>query len=196
AGKSNLLEAMLLLARLVGERTLTEAFAEGIRGYPLEAFSLPPEGMEALLLQPRPTIRLEAEMSEPKIPGSMKKPSILSYQIAVGIDPQSGRLSVLDERLEDLHRNRRSRSKNPCLEKVSREKDGENVELLAIRKRGSQSPPFEEAIGLHHTIVSNRQYTGPERYPLFDQLHREIGAWRMAHSLSRPPGNAPAPATP
>jgi len=181
AGKSNLLEAMLLLARLVGERTLTEAFAEGIRGYPLEAFSLPPEGMEALLLQPRPTIRLEAEMSEPKIPGSTKKPSILSYQIAIGIDPQSGRLSVLDERLEDLHRNRRPRSKNPCLEKVSRERDGETVELLAIRKRGSQSHPFEEAIGLHHTIVSNRQYTGPERYPLFDQLHREIGAWRILY---------------
>jgi len=84
AGKSNLLEAMLLLARLVGERTLTEAFAEGIRGYPLEAFSLPPEGMEALLLQPRPTIRLEAEMSEPIAPGSTKRPGILSYQIAVG----------------------------------------------------------------------------------------------------------------
>ena len=44
AGKSNLLEALLLLARLVGERTLTEAFAEGIRGYPLEAFSLPQKG--------------------------------------------------------------------------------------------------------------------------------------------------------
>jgi len=99
----------------------------------------------------------------------------------VGIDPQSCRLSVLDERLEDLHRNRRPRSKNPCLEKVSREKDGETVELLAIRKRGSQSPPFEEAIGLLHTVVSNRQYTGPERYPLFDQLHREIGAWRILY---------------
>lgn len=147
---------MLLLARLVGERTLTEAFSEGIRGYPLEALSLPPEGMEAFLLQPRPTIRLQVEMSVPIAAGSTKNPSILSYQIAVGIDPQSGRLSVLDEQLEDLHRNRRPRSKNPCLEKVSRERDGETVELLAIRKHGSQRPPCEEAIGLHHTIVTIR----------------------------------------
>lgn len=81
AGKSNLLEALLLLARLVGERTLSEAFAEGIRGYPLEAFSLPPGGMEALLQQPRPTIRLEAEMSEPATPASTRKPGILAYQV-------------------------------------------------------------------------------------------------------------------
>jgi predicted ATPase len=181
AGKSNLLEALLLLARLVGERTLSDAFAEGIRGYPLEAFSLPPGGMEALLQHPRPTIRLEAEMSEPATPGSTRKPGILAYQVEVGIEPQSGRLSVLDERLEDLHRNRRPRSKNPCLERMSRDRDGQPTHVLAVRKRGSQSHPFEEPIGLPHTIVSNRQYTGPERYPLFDQLHREIGAWRILY---------------
>jgi predicted ATPase len=181
AGKSNLLEALLLLARLVGERTLSEAFAEGIRGYPLEAFSLPPGGMEALLQQPQARIRLEAEMSEPAAPGSTRKPGILSYQVEVGIEPQSGRLSVLDERLEDWHRNRTPRSKKPCLERMSRERDGQSSDVLAIRKRGKQSHPFEEPIGLPHTIVSNRQYTGSERYPLFDQLHREIGAWRILY---------------
>ncbi len=81
AGKSNLVEAMLLLARLVGERTLSEAFAEGIRGYPLEAFSLPSGGVEALLQQQHARIRLEAEMSEPAAPGSSRKPGLLSFWI-------------------------------------------------------------------------------------------------------------------
>ncbi|MEB3317317.1 MAG: AAA family ATPase [Cyanobacteriota bacterium] len=62
AGKSNLLEAILLLSRLVGERTLSEAFSEGIRGYPLEAFTLVEGDLEQLLKGPNPHIRLEAEL--------------------------------------------------------------------------------------------------------------------------------------
>jgi hypothetical protein len=56
AGKSNLLEAILLFSRLVGERTLSEAFAEGIRGYPLEAFTLVEGGLEQLLKGPNPGV--------------------------------------------------------------------------------------------------------------------------------------------
>ena len=56
AGKSNLLEALLLLSRLVGERTLSEAFAEGIRGYPLEAFTLAEGGLEQLLHGPHASL--------------------------------------------------------------------------------------------------------------------------------------------
>lgn len=181
AGKSNLLEALLLLSRLVGERTLSEAFASGIRGYPLEAFSLPEGGLEQLLHSSNPTLRLEAEMTIAPTAGSKKKPDILSYQVEIGIDPQSGRLSVQDEQLEDLTRTRKPRHRNPCLEKVSRDKDGIATELLAIRRHGSPSHPYEEPVGLPHTVVSNRQYTGSDRYPLFDQLHQEIGSWRILY---------------
>lgn len=174
AGKSNLLEALLLLSRLVGERTLSEAFAEGIRGYPLEAFTFSDGGLEHLLHGPMPHLRLEVEMSMPTPSASRRRPDILSYQVEVAIDPRSGRLSVQDERLEDLTAKRKPRRRNPCLEKVGRDK-------LAIRRQGSQSPPFTESVGLPYTTVSNRQYTGAERYPLFDQLHQEIGSWRILY---------------
>lgn len=180
AGKSNLLEALLLLSRLVGERTLSEAFAEGIRGYPLEAFTLAEGGLEQLLHGPSPCLRLEAEMSMEPPPGRRRQ-DILSYQVEVAIDPQSGRLSVQDERLEDLTPNRKPRHRNPCLEKVPRDRDGSITDVLAIRRHGSPSHPFEEGVGLSHTIVSNRQFTGAERYPLFDQLHQEIGSWRILY---------------
>jgi len=181
AGKSNLLEALLLLSRLVGERTLSDAFAAGIRGYPLEAFSFPDGGLEQLLRGANPCLRLEAEMAMEPSSRSKKKPDILSYQVAVGIDPLSGRLSVADERLEDLTANRKPRHRNPCIERVSRESDGKAIHLLSIRRHGSPGHPHEEPVGLPHTVVSNRQYTGPERYPLFDQLHHEIGSWRILY---------------
>lgn len=181
AGKSNLLEALLLLSRLVGERTLSEAFAEGIRGYPLEAFTLADGGLEQLLHGPLPHLRLEVEMSTPLPAASRRRPDILSYQVEVAIDPQSGRLSVQDERLEDLTANHKPRHRNPCLEKMARERDGITTDVLSIRRQGSPSHPYEESVGLPHTIVSNRQFTGAERYPLFDQLHQEIGTWRILY---------------
>ena len=181
AGKSNLLEALLLLSRLVGERTLSEAFAEGIRGYPLEAFTLADGGLEQLLHGPLPHLRLEVEMSTPLPAASRRRPDILSYQVEVAIDPQSGRLSVQDERLEDLTANHKPRHRNPCLEKIARERDGITTDVLAIRRQGSPNHPYEESVGLPHTIVSNRQFTGAERYPLFDQLHQEIGTWRILY---------------
>ncbi len=181
AGKSNLLEALLLLSRLVSERTLSDAFAEGIRGYPLEAFTLAEGGLEQLLQGPNPRLRLELEMSMAQPAASRRRPDILSYQVEVAIDPQSGRLSVKDERLEDLTANRRPRHRNPCLEKMVRERDGVSTDVLAIRRQGSQGHPHEESLGLPHTIVSNRQFTGSDRYPLFDHLHQEIGSWRILY---------------
>jgi len=181
AGKSNLLEALLLLSRLVGERTLSEAFAEGIRGYPLEAFTLADGGLEQLLHGPLPHLRLEVEMSTPLPAASRRRPDILSYQVEVAIDPHSGRLSVQDERLEDLTANHKPRHRNPCLEKMAREREGISTDVLAIRRQGSPSHPYEESVGLPHTVVSNRQFTGAERYPLFDQLHHEIGTWRILY---------------
>ena len=44
AGKSNLLDAIQALSRLGTERTAAEALAGPIRGYPIEAFTFPPEG--------------------------------------------------------------------------------------------------------------------------------------------------------
>ena len=48
-GKSNLLEAVQMLSRLGTSRTLADAFAGPVRGYPLEAFTFPPGGLPELL---------------------------------------------------------------------------------------------------------------------------------------------------
>ena len=50
SGKSNLLDALGLLSRIVTSRTINDAFDEH-RGLPLEAFFVPPGGVEELLKQ-------------------------------------------------------------------------------------------------------------------------------------------------
>ncbi|MFN9621693.1 MAG: AAA family ATPase [Cyanobacteriota bacterium] len=141
AGKSNLLEAILLLSRLVSERTLNEAFSPtGIRGNPLEAFSLPAGGIEALLHTRKPTLRLDAEMRL-ETEGKKRRPDLLSYQVEVGIQPQTGQLSVEDECLKLLSANRKTLSCS--LEKMTRtKKEGVTEEVIAIRRKRPASPPL------------------------------------------------------
>lgn len=92
AGKSNLLEALLLLSRLATEQTLSAALEPPLRGYPLEAFSLPEGGLEALLQQDHAEMTLEAviEPSRAEHPESRT----LSYRIGVRIQPKTGALDT------------------------------------------------------------------------------------------------------
>lgn len=62
AGKSNLLEAVQMLSRIGTKRTLAEAFAEPVRGYPLEAFSFPAGGLPELLKHPETHFTLEGTL--------------------------------------------------------------------------------------------------------------------------------------
>jgi AAA15 family ATPase/GTPase len=50
-GKSNVLDALQLLSRLVNSRTLKEAFEPPYRGTPLESFTFGSEGMAGHLKQ-------------------------------------------------------------------------------------------------------------------------------------------------
>ena len=103
SGKSNLLEALLLLSRLVTEKTLSAALAPPIRGYPLEAFSLPEGGLEALLQQDRADLMLEGMVSRSEASES----STLSYRVGVRIQPKTGALETtgayLDGKLVPNH---------------------------------------------------------------------------------------------
>ena len=150
AGKSNLLEALLLLSRLVGERTLSEAFAEGIRGYPLEAFTFAEGGLEQLLQGPKPHLRLEVEMSMAGPPASRRRPDILSYQVEVAIDPQSGKLSVEDERLEHLTANRKPRHRlRRLIPGYRKALDGPDaIELAGLPAVRSLCPRFDQWLSL------------------------------------------------
>lgn len=165
AGKSNLLEALVLLSRLIGERTLADAFDEGIRGYPVEAFTLPRDGE---LAPPRPTLRIAARMG-------VDTPS-LAYEVEVGIRPQTGQLTLVDERLARLT-TRGKPDGNPALELVT--SGGESV--FRVRRKSKASHPYEERGELSHTFASNLQYSGNDRFPAFDQLRDEVGAWSVVY---------------
>jgi len=62
SGKSNILDAVQALSRFATSRTLADALAEPIRGYPVEAFSFPSGGLAELLSGPPRKFDLEAEL--------------------------------------------------------------------------------------------------------------------------------------
>lgn len=169
AGKSNLLESLVLLSRLVQERTLADAFGSGIRGYPVEAFSFGEDGIEGFMARPEASLRLEAQLS-----GARR--GSLDYHVEVGVRPQTGDLFLLDERLCRLNKDGTQKGM-AAIEQVNR---GEGPRL-AIRRKGGPNHPYEERIGIHHTLISNLQYSGDDRYPDFDDLREEVGAWRVVY---------------
>jgi len=89
SGKSNLIDAVQLLSRLASERTIADALSEPIRGRPLEAFTMPEEGLPGLLAQPSSSLELEAEIEA--------KDQRFRYRVEVAIHPRSGFLNVRDE---------------------------------------------------------------------------------------------------
>lgn len=168
AGKSNLLEALLLLSRLATEQTLAAAFEPPLRGYPLEAFSLPQRGLEGLLQQEKAELVLEAEVQPTRVP-RRPSPEPLRYRIAVRIQPKTGALEVADEFLVRLKRDGTPKQK-PRVE----QEEGK----LIVRQLGESGHPRYEPLGLNHTLASNRQFTGEHRYPDFDRLRTELSAWQ------------------
>jgi predicted ATPase len=162
AGKSNLLEALLLLSRLATEQTLAAAFEPPLRGYLLEAFSLPDKGLEGLLQQDRADLSLEVEVQPTR-----REP--LLYRIGVQIQPKTGALKVSDEYLVRLKRDRTPKQK-PRIERSG--------DSLIVRQLGESRHARHEPLGLNHTLVSNRQFTDEHRYPDFDSLRTELSAWQ------------------
>jgi len=166
AGKSNLLEALVLLSRLVRERTLDGAFEEGLRGRPVAAFSFGPGGLEELLTHDRSTLSLTARVGKAEV-------ADLEYSVEVGIRPRSGELSLEDERLQSL--TRVGERLGDAV--IGRSEDGTK---LRVRRKGRGSYPFEERPGLHHTIASNMQFSG-EGFEKLDDLRRDVGTWRATY---------------
>ncbi|MFL6231690.1 MAG: AAA family ATPase [Thermoanaerobaculia bacterium] len=177
AGKSNLLEALLLLSRLATEQTLTAAFEPPLRGYPLEAFSLPEKGLEGLLQQERADLSLEAEVQ-------LARREPLLYRVGVQTQPKTGALEISDEYLVRLKRDKTPKQK-PRIERSG--------ESLIVRQLGESGHPRHEPLGLNHTLVSNRQFTGEHRYPDFDRLRGELSAWQTYYLDPRVSMREPQP---
>jgi predicted ATPase len=178
AGKSNLLEAVQLLSRIGTSRTLADALAGSIRGYPLEAFALPAGGLPELVRQPFARFTLDA------IVGCA--PDVYQYRIGVQIQPGSGSLTVHNEYLARLAKNREPRG-NPPLELV----DGQ----LRIRRKSKPAHPRQEPIGLNHALLSDPRFSG-EEYRSIERCRSEFEGWRtyyldprMAMRAARPPAD-------
>ncbi len=162
-GKSNFLEAVELLSRIVLSRTLSEAF-DTPRGYPTEAFTLPTTGLPGLLELPRATLTLAGELA----PGEGDP---LSYRVSVASTPALGSLELLDEYLARLKKD--GTIKSSVKPRIERDDDH-----LLIRRIGEQGQPRTEALGQNHALASNLQFAG-SKYPDFDRLRTELGGWRV-----------------
>lgn len=177
-GKSNLLEALVLLSRLVRERTLGEAFESGVRGYPNEAFTLGPGGLAAFHDQDSASLRLGVQVGTENVPS-------LQYVVEVGIRPKTGELSLQDELLQELKKDGH-RKGQPI---ISKTEDGSRIR---VRRREKQSHPFEEPPGFHYTLASNLQYSG-NNYSKLDELRAEVRAWQAVYLDPREAMRRPEP---
>ncbi len=149
AGKSNLLDAILLLSRLATAKTVTDAF-DPVRGLALEQFSFPEgEGLPGLLAQERATCRFEAEL--------VTAAAVDRYRVEIAIAPRTGALTVEDEFLAALTPAGETRGK-PVIER--------HGAVIRIHRTTTSSHPREEPAGSNHTQVSNPRYSGKEYAPI------------------------------
>ena len=178
AGKSNLLEAVQMLSRLGTSRTLADAFSGPIRGYPLEAFTLPPGGLPELLRLKDDRFTLEATIKH--------REDLYGYRITVQIKPDSGGLSVQDEYLAMLGKNRQPKGK-AAIEHVGGQ--------LHVRRKSKPAHPRQEPLGLNHALLSDPRLGGQE-YRGIENCRMEFEGWRIyyldprvAMRSARPPSD-------
>jgi predicted ATPase len=160
SGKSNLLDAIQGLSRIGTSRTLTDALAEPIRGYPIEAFAFPSGGMPELLAQESAAACFEADLDIAR--------DRLRYRIAIEIQPKSGALTVADEYLAVLTKKGEPKG-SPSIEKVGNE--------LRVRRKSRPAHPRYEQLGLNHSILSDPRLGGVE-YRAVERCRNELSGWR------------------
>jgi predicted ATPase len=163
AGKSNLLEAILALSRLGTSRTVSEALSEPIRGYPIEMFTCPPEGLSGLLRAEGARYRLEADLAIET--GGFR------YAVEVELQSRSADLVVVDEYLTALSAKGGPKG-NPSIERV----DGQ----IRIRRKSKPAHPREEPCGLNHTLLSGPRLGGQE-YRAVERCRRDLERWRISY---------------
>ena len=192
AGKSNLLDAVQLLARLATGRTLKEAFEPPYRGKPLESFSMDKDGIRGLLEQERLTFSIEAdlhisdavakavdsEILEMRQPGkngnaggapAHVRERRLRYRLEVEMWPSSGLVRTTDEYLAALTAGGHPTGRR----KPFIERQGERIHL----RREGQAHPLQYERYLDHAILSMPHYT--PHYPHVAAARRELEGWQF-----------------
>ncbi len=162
AGKSNLLDAVSALSWLGTARTLSDALEgpEPVRGYALEAFSLPAGGLPELLERESATFSLEADLAVGK--------ARYRYRVEPRIDVASGRLQVADEYLALI-------GTTGAVKKSPAPPIAKEDHHLRVRST-NRGRPREEPLGLNHTLLSDRSLAGAG-YQRFEAVRRELSGW-------------------
>jgi predicted ATPase len=178
-GKSNVLESMLLLSRLVTERTLADAFDEPIRGFPAEFFLLPESGLEGLYKQKSTSLLLEADVRPARAKHDLR------YKVGVSLEPSTGKLCLDDEYLVRVKRGGEEYAvPGPRIQK----QDGE-IHLYRLGRAGRAR---QEPVGGNYTFASDLRLSGTS-YPDFDLLRRELSAWQTFYLDPRTAMRRPQP---
>ena len=164
AGKSNLVEAIRLLSWIGTQRTLDDAIRGSIRGYPLEALSMPAGGIPDLLKKETASFHLEADLS---IPAENGTGSGYRYSIEVAINTRSGVLTNRNEFLSAL-----SVAGEPKGRPVI-EPDGNRV--LVRRQTGGGRPRTEQLD--QYALLSDRRFVTPA-YRTIERVRAELLDWR------------------
>jgi len=191
SGKSNLIDAIYLLSRMVTRKNLKEAF-EGHRGLPLESFYYGDEGYEKLLQKPSLQLSFEVDVelgssvieSVESIVRAKRKgidsgesrndkkiitERRLRYSVSLEVLTETGYVRIRDERLCAVKANgKEKKSRNPFLEKA----EGKNE--IRLRMEG-QAHPISHSIGLDYTVVSTPLYE--PHYPHITAFRMELANW-------------------
>lgn len=186
-GKSNLFDALNLLAKMVTSKNLKTAF-EHHRGAPLEAFSYNEHGIEGLIEQGQAqfTIEVDVELSPVVIehvnhliqqlregisgtPKQLVRETLLRYSLTIEMMTEFGHLRVKDEKLQALNQDGSPRkTRNAFVERVG--------EKLHLRMEGQSHPTYHD-LGVDHTLVSNDLYA--PHYPHITAFKEELARWRF-----------------
>lgn len=162
-GKSNFIDALQLLSRLISEKTIAQAL-EPMRGYPIEQFTFPVGGLPQLFKEKEVFISIESDL----IVADKSDP--LRYRAVLRLEPEKGDINISDEYLARL-------SKQTYEPKISAriENDGEN---LLVRRLNEAGQPRKEKLGLSYTLLSDKRFSG-NLYPDFDKARDELNSWRI-----------------
>ncbi|TXI49196.1 MAG: DUF2813 domain-containing protein [Lysobacter sp.] len=192
-GKSNFLDALQLLSKIVSSRTLKDAFDPPYRGKPLESFSFPTEGLRGLLHEKSVSFSIEVDFTlsdavvaavnrqirelrrsvadsdgvyAVEVSGPVREKS-MRYRVEVEMIPRSGVLRIADEYLAALNRSGEPTGKRePFVSKRN--------EKLHLRLEGQAHPTYLDRY-LDHSVLSLPHY--PPYYPHLVAAQHEISSW-------------------
>jgi len=209
AGKSNFLDALQLLSRMVSSRTLKDAFEPPYRGKPLESFTFGPGGLNSLLEKDKASFsievdvelspaviavverqiremregRLEASAADGTKSASPVREKRLRYRIEVEILPKSGILRVAEEHVTALtDKGQPTKARKPFLERVN--------DRLHLRMEGQAHPTYYE-LYLDHSVLSLPLY--PPHYPHLVALRQELSRYLFFYFEPRERMRTPNP---